>query len=57
MDKMNPIRRYYIVPIVIAIVSIIVIFGADFWDEMPLGDLGTLDVFANIPGVCIHERC
>ena len=25
--KMNPIRRYYVVPIVIAIVSIIVIFG------------------------------
>jgi len=27
---MNPIRRYYVVPIVIAIVSIIVIFVADF---------------------------
>ena len=54
---MNPIRRYYVVPIVIAIVSIIVIFAADFWDEMPLGDLGTFGVPANIPGVCIHERC
>ena len=57
MDKTNPIRRYYVVPIVIAIVSIIMIFVADFWDEMPLGELGTLDVSANIPGVCIHERC
>ena len=54
---MNPIRRYYVVPIVIAIVSIIVIFGADFWDEMPLGDLRTLDVPANIPGVFYHKRC
>ena len=54
---MNPIRRYYVVPIVITIVSIIVIFVADFWDEMPLGDLRTLDVPANIPDVFYHERC
>jgi len=27
---MNPIRKYYVVPIVIAIVSIIVIFVAEF---------------------------
>ena len=27
MDKTNPIRRYYVVPIVIAIVSIIAVFG------------------------------
>ena len=53
---MNPIRKYYVVPIVIAIVSIIVIFAADFWDEMPLGDLGTLGVPANIPGVCNRKR-
>ena len=53
---MNPIRRYYVVPIVIAIVSIIMIFVADFWDEMPLSDLGTFDDPANIPGVCTHER-
>ena len=53
---MNPIRRYYVVPIVIAIVSIIVIFAADFWDEMPLGDLGNFDVAANTPGVC-YSKC
>ena len=54
---MNPIRRYYVVPIVIAIVSIIVIFAAEFWDEMPLGDLGNFDDPANIPGVCYSKRC
>ena len=54
---MNPIRKYYVVPIVIAIVSIIMLFVADFWDEMPLGDLGTLDVSANILGVCYSEVC
>ena len=54
---MNPIRRYYVVPIVIAIDSINVIFGADFWDEMPLGDLGTFGVPANILGVCYSEVC
>ena len=53
---MNPIRKYYVVPIVIAIVSIIVIFAAEFWDEMPLGELGSFDVPANIPGVC-YSRC
>ena len=57
MDKTNPIRRYYVVPIVIAIVSIIMIFAADFWDEMPLGELGTFDVPANILGVCYSEVC
>ena len=37
--------------------SIIVIFVADFWDEMPLGDLRTPDVPANIPGGFYHKRC
>ena len=32
---MNPIRRYYVVPIVIAIVSIIVIFGFGSSDTTP----------------------
>ena len=32
---MNPIRKYYVVPIVIAIVSIIVIFGFDSTDTAP----------------------
>ena len=54
---MNPIRRYYVVPIVIAIVSIIVIFAADFWDEMPLDELGNFGVPANIPGVCYSKWC
>ena len=54
---MNPIRKYYVVPIVIAIVSIIVIFAAEFWDEMPLGELGNFDVPANILGVCYSEVC
>ena len=54
---MNPIRKYYVVPIVIAIVSIIMIFAADFWDEMPLGELGNFDVPANIPDVCCSKRC
>ena len=51
------IRKYYVVPIVIAIVSIIVIFAAEFWDEMPLGELGNFDVPANILGVCYSEVC
>ena len=38
-------------------IHIITVFVADFSDEMPLGDLGTFDDPANIPGVCIHERC
>ena len=32
---MNPIRRYYVVPIVIAIVSIIVVFGFGSSDTTP----------------------
>jgi len=32
---MNPIRRYYVVPIVIAVVSVIVIFGFDSPDTVP----------------------
>ena len=36
---------------------IITVFVADFRAEMPLGDLGTFGVPANIPDVCIHERC
>ena len=54
---MNPIRKYYVVPIVIAIVSIIVIFAAEFWDEMPLGELGNFDVPANILDVCYSKMC
>ena len=33
--KINPIRRYYVVPIVIAIVSIIVVFGFGSSDTTP----------------------
>ena len=54
---MNPIRKYYVVPIVIAVVSIIMIFVADFWDDMPLGELRNFDVPANTPGVCYSKRC
>ena len=32
---MNPIRRYYVIPIVIAIVSIIVVFGFGSSDTIP----------------------
>ena len=54
---MNPIRRYYAGPIVITIVSIIMIFVAEFWDEMPLGELGNFDVPANILDVCYSKMC
>jgi len=35
VDKINPIRRYYVVPIVITIVSIIVVFGFGSSDTTP----------------------
>ena len=50
-DKTNPIRRYYVVPIVIAIISIIIF--SQIWIIMKRSTLKKILVLANVFGATL----
>jgi len=51
MDKTNPIRKYYVVPIVIAIVSIIIF--SQIWIIMKRSTIKKILVLANVFGMSL----
>jgi len=51
MDNTNPIRKYYVVPIVIAIVSIIIF--SQIWIIMERSTLKKILVLANVFGASL----
>jgi len=51
MDKTNPIRKYYVVPIVIAIVSIIVF--SQIWKLLKRSTIKKILVLANVFGMSL----
>jgi len=51
MDKTNPIRKYYVVPIVIAIISIIIF--SQIWIIMKRSTIKKILVLANVFGMSL----